>query len=201
MKVKHLILTVFSLSLLAGCAKDNNAVTTPEGNHEEGLNCFTLCTETIPALCEDTIVGMEANGISVMSSDTIYNDEFCQAQCMGWTPEIMNCVNRAESCEQLGASAEYCITNEPEDPFVYDEDDKKEGSSSCDTACSNYAGCAGLGADATPGDLAEAYETCMGECANWDQENISCMANQTVGPQGCMNLSLCGLKQYKGMIE
>lgn len=200
MKVKQLILTILSLSLLAGCTKDNNTVTAPEGNPETGLNCFTLCHETVPALCEDTIVEMEANGINVMTGDTIYNDTFCEAQCMGWTAEIMECVSKAESCDQLGPEAEYCITNEPKDPFVYDEE-KDETAGNCNAACNNYAGCAGFAEDATPADLDEAYNTCMGECANWDQENISCMANATVSPQGCMNISLCGLRQYQGMMQ
>lgn len=199
MKKTTLLIALISVVLLTGCTKDKNPTTTQENKGDE-LNCFTLCHETIPEKCSDEIVEFEANGVDVMTNDTIYNDEFCDAQCNSWTPEVMACINSAKSCDQIGPEAEYCMTNEPESPFEYDEEKKEV--SACDAACKNYSKCAGFTAGATAGDVQEAYNTCYGECQSWSEKTISCMSKQKVSNvQNCMNITACGLQEYQGLIN
>ncbi|MBN2087348.1 hypothetical protein JW758_03295 [Candidatus Peregrinibacteria bacterium] len=202
---KLLILSLaftFAISL-SGCNKGNTTTTSNNdaAKNNEELNCFTLCHDTIVEKCEDQIVEMEANDIPVMTSDTIYNSEFCQTECMAnWTPEIMQCVHNAKSCDQIGPTAEFCITNPPEDPFEYPEETAEN--KNCSKACKNYADCAGFGTDATPADLLEAYNSCYGECQGWSEKTIKCMSDADGNSaNGCIKISMCGLGEYQQMIN
>lgn len=72
----------------------------------------------------------------------------------------------------------------------------------CDKACENYALCASYGDDVTAQDVDDAYATCMEECMGWEQENITCMAKAVIRQPGdCLTVTMCGLKQYQGMME
>ncbi len=198
MKRIAILLSLSSLLLLTACTK-NEGSSAPAADAGDSLNCFTLCHDTIPEKCEDEIVNYEASGANVMTNDTIYNDEFCEAQCATWTSEIMNCVNSANSCDQIGPEAEYCITNEPESPF---ETDEIEEVSACDKACKNYSKCAGYGTGATATDVQEAYNTCYQECQNWAEETISCMSKYNADEvKNCMNITMCGLTEYSDMMK
>jgi hypothetical protein len=78
----------------------------------------------------------------------------------------------------------------------------EEAAGTCDKACENYALCASYGDDVTAQDVDDAYATCMEECTGWSQENIGCMAKVIVrNPQDCAGVSMCGLKQYQGVME
>ncbi|MBU0577646.1 hypothetical protein KKF73_03705 [Patescibacteria group bacterium] len=197
---KLLTLTLaFSFALLiTGCNKENPQANTNPNNETE-INCFTLCNETILEKCEDEIVEYEANDVPVLTNDTIYNNEFCEAQCATWTPEVMKCIHNAKSCEQIGPEAEYCITTPPEDPFEYPEEVAEN--KNCDKACKNYGDCAGLADDATTEDIQEAYNSCYSECQGWSEKTIKCMSDAGSSPMGCATLSMCGLQEYQGMID
>ena len=199
MKNTSILLGLAIIVLLTGC-NQNDSTPASTTDSEENLNCVTLCYDTIPELCADDIANFEANDVHVMTNNTVYNDEYCEAQCAGWTPEMMKCVNNAKNCDQIGMNANSCTTNEPDSPFEYNEEHAEV--TACSTACNNYAKCASFTAGATAGDVQEAYNSCYSECQGWSPTTIACMSKHNADSmQNCMNITNCGLNEYRGMVE
>lgn len=92
--------------------------------------------------------------------------------------------------------------NQPADLPTPSTPPAEEALGSCDKACDNYALCAGYGDDMTAQDVDDAFASCMEECAGWEKTNIDCMAKVIVrNPEDCGPVSLCGLKNYQGIMQ
>ncbi|MFH0891622.1 MAG: hypothetical protein V1867_02475 [Candidatus Falkowbacteria bacterium] len=78
-----------------------------------------------------------------------------------------------------------------------DEEKKKAISDKCGDACQRHKDCAAYTEDATPGDLNDAYDACMEECAAWPKEMIKCInAIDIKAPNDCVSFLNCRVPQF-----
>ncbi len=192
-RLSLIILIVCTAFILPGCnsdssdSNDNNS----EQEFSEPLSCVELCNTTLPELCPDFY----------NHPDYEYTIANCESDCNGfWSDVDRSCMTDATECSQVTPAGDsYCEEN-PEDPF--EDEEEPEENISCETACRNYADCAGLSAGASAGDLQEAYNSCYSECQGWSEDTITCLSNANGNTlAGCATISLCGVDEYMGGIE
>lgn len=179
MKKILFLIALISLITLNGCDK-NEAL-----DAISPKTCFELCHQHIPEICPEYFLELDD-----------YTFENCEKDCAKfWNDVTISCISDATTCEQLSYDEPYC-TEDAEEGFEMEK--APEEKSACDTACANYAICAGYADDATEMDKVEAYETCYGECQHWSEETIRCTSKRINSAMDCATLSMCGLKEYKG---
>lgn len=161
-------------------------------------DCHTMCNAIIQDLCMDDIVELEADNI--WYGDSIMDTDHCESICSSISDDAKECIAKAKKCDSIRSTEPYCY--EEEDDSVIEYIDEGEENTACSKACYKYKECALMAADATAEDGNSAYNTCYQECQNWSSETINCMSNTaTRTAVGCMKVSQCGLREYKGMIE
>jgi len=75
-------------------------------------------------------------------------------------------------------------------------------SKTCPDACTKYKKCAGFTDGATATDQQDAYDGCMEECAKWADSTKICINKKPISVAAdCMNLSVCAMAEYSGMLK
>ncbi|MFH0857130.1 MAG: hypothetical protein V1848_00065 [Candidatus Magasanikbacteria bacterium] len=171
---------LFTIISLSGCGK--KADTQLEQTITQS-RCMDYCQEEALRACND------------------FETEWCKQVCNDeWTDKTLVCIQKLDSCEQLKKDTAFCV-NDP-NYETKETEEKYVGEATCESACTKYVDCARYGDDETEQDLVDAYDTCMIECKNWSEETLKCMAPvQIKEAQDCMPLTMCGLKQYEGVIN
>lgn len=155
---KFLILSIFALSILSlsACGK---AETTPQTiNDIPTDNAATIETKSndCPAICETAL----PKCVSLTENDCLY-------KCQNATNIEKACLKNFQTCEELARNCRQPETTNTE----------KSGENNCPSACNNYVlKCISQVPNATETLEKDAYNSCMVECAKWDNEKINCMS-------------------------
>jgi hypothetical protein len=157
---KFLLLSIFALSIL-GLSACGSEEPNPQSINE--IPTDTAATTTIdprdndcPAICETAL----PKCASLTENDCLY-------KCQNATNVEKACLKNFKTCEELARNCRQAS----------DADTKKTTDNNCVAACNNYVlKCISQVPNATELLKKDAYNSCMGECSQWNTEKINCMS-------------------------
>ena len=119
------------------------------------------------------------SGVCQKASETcpsLINQNDCNSKCAKLTAETKKHLQESTTCEQ--------ITSKPEliadllIPEVATPKPMEKNASECEVACGSYTGkCLTLVPNLTEAMLNDGMNSCMKECASWDNSKVDCMIN------------------------
>ncbi|HOX97071.1 MAG TPA: hypothetical protein PL066_01795 [bacterium] len=160
---KILILSVFALSILSlsACGKEETPVQSiGDIPTDTAATIETTTTDPrdndCPAICE-----------TALPKCTSLTENDCLYKCQNATNVEKACLKNFKTCDELARNCRQPGNNETE----------TSSENNCPAACNNYVlKCISQVPSATEALEKDAYNSCMGECAKWDNEKINCMS-------------------------
>jgi hypothetical protein len=135
--------------------------------------------------CESACAQAEA------SCPMLLDEVNCVSACEGMSTEAQLYLQSVYTCEALTARLD--LVSSVVVPDVASTTGRREEAQGdgCEASCDNYvAECLSLVPNATEDLLREGYDSCMSECAEWDTEKVSCIAEASDCPS---MTEVCGL--------
>jgi hypothetical protein len=128
------------------------------------------------------VVGAECVQICSQANEacpSLIDKTTCENKCSEFSDEVKDFLVDADSCEKLAQRPDLLSTvivpevNEPENL-----NSDKEASQDCEAACGKYvSACLTLVPNASEILFNDGYDSCLGECAKWNDSKVDCMIN------------------------
>ena len=167
MKKTFLLLLALTLSFtLTGCFKGQ---TISEITDPIISECQNLCSQ-IEEICPGFL-----------------SSERCNTECENWNEETMEIIRQASNCQELFIIPEVVAASVPE----INDPELAEPKNDCEAACNNYVNqCLTLVPNATQALFQEGFDSCIQECAGWNETMTRCM----IQASNCESMTdVCGL--------
>lgn len=107
---------------------------------------------------------------------SLINQNDCNSKCGSLSEEAKKHLQESDNCEQITSKPELIadlIIPEAASPKPTDE-----SASECEAACGSYVmKCLTLVPNATEALFEDGLNSCMKECAGWDNNKVGCMIN------------------------
>lgn len=173
---KFLVLSVFALSILSlsACGKQEAQPQSIKDTTSE-----TKDTTIINSNNDDDDCAVICKNALQKCNSLKEND--CLSQCQNATNVEKACLKNFNTCDELARKCRYPSNSEKQNESI----------NNCTDACNNYVlKCISQVPNATEALQKDAYDSCMGECAEWNFEKINCMS---ISPSCEAFTNQCGL--------
>ncbi|MDX9893707.1 MAG: hypothetical protein RB292_04855 [Patescibacteria group bacterium] len=167
-KLTWLLSALALIAVVSGCSPKTE-LTGETNTQETNSECAQLCNQAT-AICPSLI-----------------SLEQCQLACADWSEETKEKISQVTTCQELSAISEIIESLIPEmnDPKL------NPAKNECEAACQNYVNqCLTLVPNATQTLFQEGLDSCLTECANWNDPMVKCM---TQAPDCESMTNICGL--------
>lgn len=107
---------------------------------------------------------------------SLINENDCNSKCAKLTEETKKHLQESATCEQMTSKPE--LITELIIPEVATPKPAPKNASECEAACGSYTGkCLTLVPNLTEATLNDGMNSCMKECAGWNDNKVDCMIN------------------------